>query len=83
MTKKSLFLVPATLLVVAALPLAAQDAAIDVNADGMYSFPELQAVMPEITEDDFTVLDTSGDGLLDADEIAAGTEAGFLPAMDG
>ena len=46
----------------------------------MYSYPELQAVMPEMTEDDFTVLDTSGDGLLDADEIAVATEAGLLPA---
>lgn len=61
----------------------AQDAAIDVNGDGMYSFPELLTVMPEILEDDFTVLDANGDGLLDAEEIAAGTEAGLLPATDG
>ena len=67
----------------AAAPLAAQDAEIDVDADGMYSYPELQAVMPEMTEDQFTVLDVNGDGLLDADEIAAGTEAGLLPASEG
>ena len=63
-----------------ATSLAAQSADIDINGDGMYSFPELMAVMPEITEDDFAALDTSGDGLLDADEIAAGVEAGDLPA---
>ena len=75
------------LLPVAALalstPLMAQDAAIDTDADGMYSFPELQVAMPDMTEDQFTVLDVNGDGLLDADEIAAGTDAGLLPAMDG
>jgi len=81
MTRKTLMLIPAALLF--ATPLAAQDAAIDVNADGMYSFPELQAVMPDMTEDTFTTLDANGDGLLDADEIAAGTGAGLLPATDG
>ncbi len=64
----------------AATPVLAQDAAIDINGDGMYSYPELQAVMPTMTEDDFTALDVSGDGLLDADEIAAGVEAGVLPS---
>lgn len=62
---------------------AAQDASIDTNGDGMYSYPELLVLMPEMTEADFTVLDGDGDGLLNADEIAAGTEAGILPAMDG
>lgn len=61
----------------------AQDAAIDVDGDGMYSFPELLSVMPDITDAEFTTMDVSGDGLLDAEEIAAATEAGMLPAMDG
>jgi len=78
MTRQTLMLIPAALLL--ATPLAAQDAAIDVNADGMYSFPELTAVMPEMTEDTFITLDANGDGLLDADEIAAGTDAGLLPS---
>ena len=59
-------------------PVAAQDANVDINGDGMYSFPELMAVQPEITEEQFEALDTSGDGLLDADEIAAGVAAGVL-----
>lgn len=66
-----------------ALPALAQDATIDVNGDGNYSYPELQVAMPDMTIDDFTVLDANGDGLLDADEIATGTETGMLPAMDG
>ena len=80
MTRTTKLIAPLALLSVLAVPAFAQDAAIDINGDGMYSFPELQAVMPEMTEDDFTALDTSGDGLLDADEIAAGTEAGMLPS---
>ena len=82
MTAKTLLIVPVALFF-AAQSVAAQDAAIDVDADGMYSFPELQAAMPDMTEETFTTLDVSGDGLLDADEIAAATEAGILPAMDG
>ena len=61
----------------------AQVAEIDVNGDGMYSFPELLAVMPDMSEENFTLMDADGDGLLNAEEIAAGTEAGLLPAMDG
>ena len=83
MNRKTIFMIPAALLALAAAPLGAQSAEIDVNGDGMYSYPELQVVMPDMTEDEFTVLDANGDGLLDADEIAAGTEAGLLPAMDG
>ncbi|MFO8126576.1 hypothetical protein [Yoonia sp.] len=62
-----------------AVPGFAQDAEIDINGDGMYSYPELQAVMPDITEDDFASMDTSGDGLLDADEIEAAQASGMLP----
>jgi len=80
MTRTLMLIAPITVLTALAVPSFAQDAEIDINGDGMYSYPELQAVMPEMTEDDFTVLDTSGDGLLDADEIAVATQAGLLPA---
>ncbi|MEL6682481.1 MAG: hypothetical protein AAFQ09_07525 [Pseudomonadota bacterium] len=79
MTRTTKLLTPLAVLTVLAVPAFAQDAAIDVNGDGMYSFPELQAVMPEMTEEDFTTLDVSGDGMLDTDEISAATEAGLLP----
>lgn len=62
---------------------AAQDAAIDTNGDGMYSFPEVQAAMPDMSEDMFMTVDVNGDGLLDTDEIAVAIEAGILPANDG
>jgi len=79
MTRTLKLIAPMAVLAALAVPSFAQNAEIDINGDGMYSYPELQAVMPEMTEDDFTVLDTSGDGLLNADEIAAATEAGLLP----
>ncbi|SFR41354.1 hypothetical protein SAMN04488005_1636 [Yoonia tamlensis] len=60
-------------------PALAQDPNIDINGDGMYSYPELTAVMPDLTDTTFEVLDTSGDGLLNADEIANGQAAGLLP----
>jgi hypothetical protein len=59
------------------------DPAVDVNADAMYSYPELQVVYPDMTEDQFTVMDTNGDGLLDVDEVTAATESGMMPASDG
>jgi hypothetical protein len=80
MTRTLKLIAPIAVLTALAVPGFAQSADIDINGDGMYSYPELQAVMPEMSEDDFTVLDTSGDGLLDADEIAVATEAGLLPA---
>ncbi|MFQ1700687.1 hypothetical protein ACJ5NV_08830 [Loktanella agnita] len=80
MTHTTKLMTPMALVVALTAPAFAQDAAIDVNGDGMYSFPELQAAMPEMTEDDFTILDSSGDGLLDAEEISVGVENGMLPA---
>ncbi len=79
MTRTIKLIAPIAVLTALAVPALAQDATIDVNGDGMYSFPEVQAVMPEMTEEDFTALDTSGDGLLDADEIDTATAAGMLP----
>ena len=80
MTRTSKLIAPIAVLTALAVPGFAQDAAIDINGDGMYSFPEVQAVMPEMTEEAFTALDVSGDGLLDAEEIASAVETGALPA---
>jgi len=57
----------------------AQSAEIDINGDGMYSYAELRAFAPNLTQATFEILDTSGDALLDAGEIAAGVAAGILP----
>lgn len=83
MTTSKNITLPVLALMVVAGSATAQSASIDVNGDGMYSFPEVQAAMPEMTEDAFVTLDVSGDGLLDATEIEAGVQAGLLPASDG
>ncbi|ARU00999.1 hypothetical protein [Yoonia vestfoldensis] len=70
-------LFPAALLL--GLPAFAQSTAIDINGDGQYSFPEIQAAAPDITQESFAALDRNGDGLLDSAEIAAGEAAGILP----
>lgn len=77
--RKALITLP--LLAVAA-PAMAQNTMIDTDQDGMYSYTEVQTAMPEMSMDDFTILDSNGDGLLDADEIAVGVEAGMLPASE-
>ncbi|MBT8411309.1 MAG: hypothetical protein KJP02_05870 [Octadecabacter sp.] len=63
----------------------AQDADpnIDLNGDGFYSFPELSTVVTDVTDETFTQMDTTGDGLLDMSEVAMAQEAGLLPMQDG
>ncbi|SMY09688.1 hypothetical protein [Flavimaricola marinus] len=59
------------------------DPMIDVNGDGMLSFPELLTAYPAMTEEAFSTMDTTGDGVLDADETAAAIEAGQLTPTEG
>lgn len=56
--------------------------AMDADADGMISFVELQAAMPDMTEETFMTIDVNGNGMLDADEVAAATAVGTLPAAN-
>lgn len=50
----------------------------DTDGDGAYSMAEMQAAMPDLTEDQFTMFDTNADGVVDAEELAAAQEAGLL-----
>jgi opacity protein-like surface antigen len=58
------------------------DPNIDVNVDGFYSFPEVGTVYPDLTDADFTAMDTTGDGLLDMAEVAAAQDAGLMPMTE-
>ncbi|MBT5294917.1 MAG: hypothetical protein HOL32_04885 [Octadecabacter sp.] len=58
------------------------DPNIDVNGDGFYSFPEVGTVYPDLTDADFTAMDTTGDGLLDIAEVAAAQDAGLMPMTE-
>jgi hypothetical protein len=65
-------------------PAMAQDAdpMIDVNADGFYSYVELGSMYPEITDADFSAMDTTSDGLLDMAEVLAAQDAGLMPVAE-
>lgn len=54
---------------------------LDVNGDGFFSFPELSVAYPLMTAEEFAVMDTTGDGLLDMAEIEDATAAGLWPEM--
>ena len=58
------------------------DPNIDVNGDGFYSFPEVGTVYPDLTNADFTAMDSTGDGLLDTAEVAAAQDAGLMPMTE-
>lgn len=58
---------------------------VDTDASGELSFAELQAVWPDLTQDEFSAADLDMNGSLSADEIS-GLQPSTLPApapMDG
>ncbi|MEM6595905.1 MAG: hypothetical protein AAGC82_01590 [Pseudomonadota bacterium] len=73
------FLLPSCVLIAGAAT-AATMAELDANADGMVSYEEISAVMPEIGTDLFDVIDANQDGMIDEDELTVATESGLLPA---
>ncbi len=78
-----IFAATAASIVLLASPALAIVAEIDLDGDGAYSLTEVQTAMPDLTADSFTVMDANGDGLLDADEVAAAIEAGLMPDPAG
>jgi hypothetical protein len=63
-------------------PLAAQGMAevADTDGNGTYSMEELKAAYPDLTEEVFIQIDTSGDGEVDDAELEAARDAGLLNA---
>lgn len=55
----------------------------DANGDGFYSYPEFRRLHAGISAEDFSAMDSSGDGLLDAEELHAATRSGSLSDPDG
>ena len=60
--------------------LAGAQSEMDTNGDGIYSFNELLASYPALTEETFGTIDVNGDGGVDDEELASAMEAGLLPA---
>ena len=50
----------------------------DADGNGTYSMDEMKVAYPDLTEEQFTAIDTSGDGEVDMDELAAAREAGTI-----
>lgn len=57
----------------------------DTDAAGadVVTFEQVQAANPDITAEQFGVLDANGDGVLDADEILAAQQSGLLATGQG
>jgi len=56
----------------------AQTVVSDTDGNGSYSIEELSAAYPDMTPDVFATIDVSGDGAVDADELAAAREQGVI-----
>ncbi|WP_293013541.1 EF-hand domain-containing protein [Paracoccus sp. (in: a-proteobacteria)] len=54
----------------------------DTDQDGLYSLSEMQTEYADLTQQDYDALDTSKDGAVDAEELAAAIENGALPSME-
>ncbi|MGJ8612276.1 MAG: hypothetical protein ACSHWY_14335 [Octadecabacter sp.] len=80
--KKLMTLTAALALTAGAVAAQDVDPNIDVNGDGFYSYPEVGSMYTDITDADFSAMDTTGDGLLDMAEVAAAQAAGLLPAAE-
>jgi Ca2+-binding EF-hand superfamily protein len=47
----------------------------DIDGDGVVTFEEVAAVIPDLTPEQFAQLDLNGDGVLSRDDVAAATNA--------
>lgn len=71
MIKHTLIAVVAAAFAGPALAQAVDFDSIDIDQSGTITLPELQAVLPDVTEETFAAIDTDGSGDLDRDEFAA------------
>ncbi len=79
MTKTYLGLAAATVALMATPALAAT---LDADGDGLVTFEEMTAAMPEISEETFMLIDANADGAVDAEELATAEQAGTIPPQD-
>ncbi len=77
---KTFAAIAATALCVPAFAMGQSAAEADANQDGVLSLEEVQAVYPDMTEEQFATVDLNGDGTLEDAEVQAGQEAGLMPA---
>jgi hypothetical protein len=51
----------------------------DTDGDGVYSYAEMLAVYPDLTEATFLIIDSDASGTIDADEMASAQDQGLIP----
>lgn len=51
---------------------------VDADENGVYSYEEMLAAYPELSEEQFGMIDTDGDESVSMDEFNAAVEAGIL-----
>jgi hypothetical protein len=77
---KTFAAIAATALCLPAFAMGQSAVEADANADGVLSLAEVQAVYPDMTEEQFVTADLNGDSVLEDAEITAAQEAGLMPA---
>ncbi len=83
MTKSPFATGAALMLVLPVMAQAAEFTAMDTNQDGYLTVSELQAALPDLSEDDFNAVDVNADGVLNEAEVAAAQSEGIFPSGDG
>ncbi len=68
--RKTLLITAAAALGVAGGALAAEFSEVDTDSNGQLSLEEVQAVAPNVTEDEFSSYDGNADGALNENEFA-------------
>jgi hypothetical protein len=76
---KTLAVIATTALCVPAFAMGQSATQIDANEDGVLTLVEVQAVYPDMSEDQFIAVDVNGDGVLEDAEVRAAQEAGLMP----
>jgi hypothetical protein len=61
----------------------AMTADVDTDGDGFASMAELQAIYPDLTEEQFLEIDTDGDGLVNDEEMLIAVEAELIADPEG
>ena len=61
----------------------AMTADVDTDGDGFASMAELQAIYPDLNEEQFLEIDTDGDGLVNDEEMLIAVEAELIADPEG
>lgn len=76
---KTFAAIAATALCLPAFAMGQNATQVDTNEDGVLSLAEMQAVYPDMTEEQFMTVDLNGDSVLEDAEVKAAQEAGLIP----